>query len=58
MDHLFDKGGITGGVWSSKGGKTVAHHQHEREVGLRDDEKFDVGPGAENVEHVDNNVAV
>ena len=23
IDHIFEKGGITGGVWSSKGGRTV-----------------------------------
>lgn len=23
IDHIFAKGGITGGVWSSKGGRTV-----------------------------------
>lgn len=23
IDHIFDKGGITGGVWGSKGGRTV-----------------------------------
>jgi hypothetical protein len=23
IDHLFDKGGITGGVFSSKGGRTI-----------------------------------
>ena len=23
VDHIFDKGGITGGVWSSPGGRTV-----------------------------------
>ena len=41
---LFSKGGITGGVFSSKGGRTVQPHQHaqEREVdtkmgGVRDE---------------------
>jgi len=28
VDHLFDKGGITGGVWTSKGGKTVRRREH------------------------------
>ena len=37
VDHLFEKGGITGGVWSSKGGRTVEHHQHDlRDLGLDD----------------------
>ncbi|EIN05725.1 general substrate transporter [Punctularia strigosozonata HHB-11173 SS5] len=26
VDHLFDKGGLTGGVWSSPGGRTVERH--------------------------------
>ena len=34
IDHLFDKGGITGGVWGSKGGRTVEHGGHVRDVGL------------------------
>ncbi|KAJ4001194.1 general substrate transporter [Lentinula boryana] len=25
IDHIFEKGGITGGVWGSKGGRTTAH---------------------------------
>lgn len=28
---LFHKGGITGGVWSSKGGRTVIPGQHAQE---------------------------
>lgn len=34
IDHLFDKGGITGGVWTSKGGRTVEHGFHDEQVGL------------------------
>lgn len=26
VDHLFEKGGITGGVWGAPGGRTVAAH--------------------------------
>jgi hypothetical protein len=29
--HLFEKGGITGGVWSSPGGKTV-RREHMQQV--------------------------
>ena len=28
IDHLFDKDGITGGVWKSKGGRAVEHGGH------------------------------
>lgn len=38
IDHMFEKGGITGGVWSSNGGRTVQRHAHERSAGLRDEE--------------------
>ncbi|KAL0952866.1 hypothetical protein HGRIS_007086 [Hohenbuehelia grisea] len=31
IDHIFDKGGITGGVWESKGGRTV---EKRRDVGI------------------------
>ena len=37
IDHLFDKGGITGGVWESKGGRTVEHGGHVRDVGVADE---------------------
>lgn len=30
IDHLFEKGGITGGVWRSKGGRTVEPGYHAR----------------------------
>lgn len=29
---MFDKGGITGGVWSSKGGMTVRRREHRHEL--------------------------
>jgi len=34
VDHLFDKGGITGGVFTSKGGRTVepGRNQHDLDV--------------------------
>ena len=32
IDHLFDKGGITGGVFSSKGGRTVQPKRHVGEL--------------------------
>lgn len=28
IDHIFEKGGITGGVWGSKGGRTTAYMHH------------------------------
>ena len=30
VDHLFEKGGITGGVFKAKGGRTVEPGVHER----------------------------
>ena len=30
IDHLFEEGGITGGVWRSKGGRTVEPGYHAR----------------------------
>lgn len=36
IDHLFDKGGLTGGVWQSKGGGIVEHGGHVRDVSLSD----------------------
>jgi hypothetical protein len=36
IDQPFDKGGITGGVWESKGGRTVEHGGHVRDFGLDD----------------------
>ncbi|QRW15807.1 Sugar (and other) transporter [Rhizoctonia solani] len=46
VDHLFEKGGITGGVWGAPGGRTVvAHSDHiTGSAALRarnDEEKFD-----------------
>ncbi|KAA1477574.1 general substrate transporter [Dentipellis sp. KUC8613] len=32
VDHIFEKGGITGGVWSSKGGRTVERRRKAKEV--------------------------
>lgn len=32
IDHLFDKGGITGGVWSSSGGRTVEPRRIRKDV--------------------------
>lgn len=48
IDHLFDKGGITGGVWTSKGGRTVErkHHERETEFGTSAKEEF-AGKSAE-----------
>ena len=37
IDHLFDKGGLTGGVWSSKGGRTVEPGGHARDAGLQNE---------------------
>ncbi|KAF8760141.1 General substrate transporter [Rhizoctonia solani] len=46
VDHLFEKGGLTGGVWGAPGGRTViAHSDHiTGSAALRarnDEEKFD-----------------
>jgi MFS family permease len=37
VDHLFEKGGITGGVLTSPGGRTVLqrHHEHETNASLK-----------------------
>ena len=32
VDHIFEKGGITGGVWSSPGGRTVERRRIARDV--------------------------
>ncbi|TFY74237.1 hypothetical protein EWM64_g9775 [Hericium alpestre] len=32
VDHIFEKGGITGGVWSAPGGRTVIRHRARRHV--------------------------
>ncbi|KAH9888029.1 general substrate transporter [Cubamyces lactineus] len=32
VDHIFEKGGITGGVWSSPGGRTVERRRIVRDV--------------------------
>ncbi|KAI9729311.1 MAG: hypothetical protein M1834_006982 [Cirrosporium novae-zelandiae] len=47
IDHLFEKGGITGGVLTSKGGRTVRSHQHEMNVGLDDDKELGKGQNKE-----------
>lgn len=56
VDHLFEKGGITGGVWGAPGGRTVIAHS-DRLAGAnatkseRDEEKAD-GAGGQ-VKHVE-----
>ncbi|KAI9150590.1 substrate transporter [Paramyrothecium foliicola] len=47
---LFEKGGITGGVFSSPGGRTVEPHQHAHQMNL--DAKTGEGLRAEENEHV------
>jgi len=47
---LFHKGGITGGVWSSKGGRTVIPGQHAQESHV--DEKMGTKQEERNVEEV------
>ena len=32
VDHIFEKGGITGGVWTSPGGRTVERRRIARDV--------------------------
>lgn len=40
VDHIFEKGGITGGVWSSPGGRTVERRRTARDVEvLQENEK-------------------
>ena len=38
VDHIFDKGGLTGGVWSSPGGRTVERRRIVRDVEEREGE--------------------
>ncbi|PSS37449.1 hypothetical protein PHLCEN_2v656 [Hermanssonia centrifuga] len=37
IDHIFDKGGFTGGVWYSPGGRTVGRHRVIQDVDVRED---------------------
>lgn len=39
IDHLFEKGGITGGVFTSKGGRTVKAGYHARVPNMHGVEK-------------------
>lgn len=39
IDHLFEKGGITGGVFTAKGGKTVEPGYHRRVPNMEGVEK-------------------
>ena len=32
VDHIFEKGGITGGVWGSPGGRTIERRRIARDV--------------------------
>lgn len=41
IDHIFEKGGITGGVWGSPGGRTVERRHIVRDV--EDAEKNEMG---------------
>ncbi|CAG9991117.1 unnamed protein product [Clonostachys byssicola] len=50
IDHIFEKGGITGGVLTSKGGRTVMPNQHRQEVGLEIEGKGLGGPSVIHVE--------
>lgn len=38
VDHIFEKGGITGGVWSSPGGRTVERRRTARDVEVMQEE--------------------
>lgn len=38
VDHLFEKGGITGGVWTSKGGRTVERRRQAKDVEVMEKE--------------------
>ncbi|KAG8215445.1 MFS-type transporter [Butyriboletus roseoflavus] len=44
VDHIFEKGGITGGVWGSKGGRTVERRRIVWDVIAREDEMKQLGP--------------
>ena len=39
VDHIFEKGGFTGGVWSSPGGRTVERRRITRDVEEREGEE-------------------
>ncbi|KAH7922505.1 general substrate transporter [Leucogyrophana mollusca] len=36
VDHIFEKGGVTGGVWESKGGRTVQRRRIMEDVEIRE----------------------
>ena len=38
IDHIFDKGGITGGVWSSSGGRTVQRKRIDQDIESKEDD--------------------
>ncbi|TFK56247.1 general substrate transporter [Heliocybe sulcata] len=42
VDHIFEKGGITGGVWGAKGGRTVEARAIRRDVEEKDREGVEV----------------
>lgn len=37
IDHIFEQGGITGGVWGSPGGRTVQRHQLVEDNDVREE---------------------
>ncbi|EIW74800.1 general substrate transporter [Coniophora puteana RWD-64-598 SS2] len=39
IDHIFEKGGITGGVWSSPGGRTVHRNRIVEDVEVREEKE-------------------
>ena len=51
IDHIFEKGGITGGVLTSKGGRTVVPNQHRQVVGLQAEGKAENQSGTAHVEN-------
>ena len=44
VDHIFEKGGVTGGVWTSPGGRTVERRRIAKDVETMErDGKFTKG---------------
>lgn len=57
VDHLFEKGGITGGVWGSKGGRTVGRGasriEDHPETGPEQKTNFDAQGEKDQVEQIE-----
>ncbi|KAJ3830488.1 general substrate transporter [Lentinula raphanica] len=51
IDHIFEKGGITGGVWGSKGGRTTADMHYPPVLPVTPKSDYDLKMEEEKLEH-------